>query len=111
VGTRQAGIEAGNCWLELDQPLTGPWADQLEQEFRALPDRGIRRVVLNLEGVPLIDGRGLSALVTGLKIFGDEPQNLCLVAPQAQPRLVFELTGFDKIFCIAPTPGQTRSGN
>ncbi len=90
--------------LKLNRPLSGRWAGEVEQAFTDLFNRGARRVVLNLEDVPFIDGHGLSVLVAGLKIFKNNAQNLHLIAPQEQPRLLFELTGFDKIFSIADSP-------
>ena len=60
---------------------------------------GCRHLIVNLEKVPFIDSHGLAALVIGLKIF-DDGDKLRLVAPQAQPKLLFELTMFDQIFHI-----------
>jgi anti-anti-sigma factor len=66
--------------------------------FRDLAEDGIKRVVVNLEDVPFIDSQGLAALVAGYKIFGSAPRNFRLTGIQDQPKLVFELTGFDHVF-------------
>ena len=68
--------------------------------FRELVEQGVERVVVNLKDVPLIDSRGLAALIAGYKLFGGQPDNFRLVELQIQPKLVFELTGFDYIFQI-----------
>ena len=57
-------------------------------------------MVVDLSGVPFIDSSGLAALVSGLKTFGGEADNLRLAAPQSQAKLLFELTMFDRVFKI-----------
>lgn len=69
--------------------------------FRDLAGQGVARVVVDLKQVPFIDSRGLAALIAGFKLFGADPQNFGLVGLQEQPRLVLELTGFDRIFLRA----------
>lgn len=86
--------------VDLNQPLLAPQAQETMQLFRDMSQGGAKKVIVNLEKVPFIDSHGLAALVVGLKIF-DDGNNLWLVAPQAQPRLLFELTMFDRIFHIA----------
>ena len=86
--------------LKLNRPLSGRWAGEVEQVFRDISKNGVQRVIFNMEDVPFIDQHGLLALVTGLKVLNGKGKNLQLVAPQAQPQLVFELTGYDKIFSI-----------
>jgi anti-anti-sigma factor len=86
--------------LKLNRPLSGRWAGEVEQAFRDISKNGVQRVIFNMEDVPFIDRHGLSALVTGLKVLNGKGKNLQLVAPQTQPQLVFELTGYDKIFSI-----------
>ena len=86
--------------LKLDRPLTGRWAGEVEQAFRDISKNGVQHVIFNMEDVPFIDQHGLSALVTGLKVLNGNGKNLQLVAPQTQPQLVFELTGYDKVFSI-----------
>jgi anti-sigma B factor antagonist len=86
--------------LKINRPLSGRWANELEQKFKDALDRGARRVVVDLEEVPLVDSRGLAALVKGYKIFGSNGQNFQLAALQEQPRLLLELTMFDRIFQV-----------
>jgi anti-anti-sigma factor len=76
--------------------------EEVIQLFKALFERGVERVVVNLEDVPFIDGQGLAALITAYRIFGSDAQNFRLAGIQDQPRLVFELTGFDRVFQISP---------
>lgn len=84
--------------VDLSGPLNISRSENLVELFRGLSARGIERVVVNLENVPFIDSRGLAALIAGYKVFGGAPQNFRLIGIKDQPRLVFELTGFDQVF-------------
>jgi anti-anti-sigma factor len=86
--------------INLSGPLNERQYEPLTQMFRNLVAEGITQVVINLRDVPLIDSRGLAALVAGYKLFGRDPKNFRLIGLQDQPKLVFELTGFDSIFEI-----------
>jgi anti-anti-sigma regulatory factor len=87
--------------LELNRPLAAGLAKETVQTFRDISDQGGRRVIVNMEHVPFIDGPGLVALLVGLDIFGGDGQALQLARLQTQPRLLFELTEFGKLFRIA----------
>jgi anti-sigma B factor antagonist len=88
--------------LALNQPLTGLHADEVREKFTEIAANGGKRVVLNMAQVSFMDTRGLAALIAGLRLFGNRADGVQLVAPQTQPSLLFELTGFDKIFHITP---------
>jgi anti-anti-sigma factor len=92
--------------INLSGPLTERQYEPITQMFRDILAQGISQVVINLVDVPLIDSRGLAALVAGYKLFGRDPKNFRLVALQDQPKLVFELTGFDNIFEIFDNLGE-----
>jgi len=80
-------------------------AGEVIRLFRDLYATGIRRVVVDLAEVPFIDSPGLSALIAGYKLFGADACNFRLSGVQDQPRLVFELTGFDHVFGLASHAG------
>ena len=84
--------------VRLSGPLNAHRAEQIRHHFSILAGQGIKQVIVDLAEVPLIDGRGLSALVAAYKSFGSKPQNFRLAALQEQPQLLFALTGFDRIF-------------
>ena len=87
--------------LELNRPLAAGLAKETVQTFRDISDQGGRRVIVNMEHVLFIDGPGLVALLVGLDIFGGDGQALQLAHLQTQPRLLFELTEFSKLFQIS----------
>jgi len=92
-------LEADVHLIKLSRPLQASLAEEMGHVLQEIARQGAKKVVINLEDVPFIDSRGLAALVAGLKILGGA-QNLRLAAPQAQPKLLFELTMFDRIFQI-----------
>lgn len=100
-------LDNGVYLVTLEQPLHAAQARETMQLFRDMSRQGAERVIVNLEKVPFIDSHGLAALVVGLKIF-DNGENLRLVAPQAQPRLLFELTMFDQIFHITENVAEAK---
>ena len=57
----------GATVVELSGELDGGAADELRQALSALLDQGRARLVVDLEGVPYVESRGLSALVTAMK--------------------------------------------
>ncbi len=84
--------------VNLSGPLNISRAHDVIKVFRQLSRNGIERVVVNLEDVPFIDSQGLRALIAGYRIFGGDARNFRLFGVQDQPRLVFELTGFNYVF-------------
>jgi anti-anti-sigma factor len=84
--------------VSLSGPLNINRSEDIIQLFRDLAKRGMKRVVVNLEDVPFVDSQGLAALIAGYKIFGSDARNFRLIGIQDQPGLVFELTGFNRIF-------------
>jgi anti-anti-sigma factor len=90
----------GVCLVKVNGALNISQAKDLRQCFEEVSGQGVESVVVDLQDVPLIDSRGLLALTEGYQIFGCQAQNFCLVAPQIQPKLLFDLTGFDRIFLI-----------
>ncbi len=86
--------------VKLNGALNARTAENAKKTFRDLADKGAKRVIVDLSGVPFIDSSGLAALVSGLKTFGGDAENLRLAAPQSQAKLLFELTMFDRVFKI-----------
>ena len=91
-------VNSDNYLLNLSGPLNINRSKDVVQSFRDLSERGVERIVVSLEDVPFIDSQGLAALIAGYKIFGSNPRNFQLKGIQDQPKLVFELTGFDRVF-------------
>lgn len=90
--------------VKLSGPLAVSQAEALMQRFEVMAERGVAGVVVDLAEVPFIDSRGLAALARGYQIFGRNAHNFRLTELQDQPKLIFELTGFDHIFQISEGP-------
>lgn len=93
-------IAQGVHLITVSEALIGAQAAAFTQACQELSAQDIGQLVVDLEEVPLVDSRGLAALVAGYKLFGGDPQNFRLAGLQDQPKLVFDLTGFDHIFGI-----------
>ena len=102
-------LGADTYLIKLNGALNARSAEDAKQTFRDLADKGTKRVVVDLSGVPFIDSSGLAALVSGLKTFGGDAQNLRLAAPQSQAKLLFELTMFDRVFQIFDTVADAQN--
>lgn len=86
--------------VKLSGVLNANREQQVVELFQNLAGQGIARIIIDMQDVPLIDSRGLVSLIAGYKIFGSEAKNFRLLGLSEQPKLVFELTGFDRIFEI-----------
>lgn len=95
--------------VKLNGALNARSAEDAKQTFRELADKGTKFVIVDLEGVPFIDSSGLAALVSGLKTFGGDANNMRLAAPQSQAKLLFELTMFDRVFQIFGTVAEAQN--
>jgi|GEM_PF-534335 len=89
--------------IEVSGPLNERQFEDVIGAFAMLAGQGVERVIVSLKEVAFIDSRGLAALVAGYKTFGRQPQNFRLAELSSQPRLVFDVTGFDQIFEICDT--------
>jgi anti-anti-sigma factor len=94
----QPTYSSGTYFVEVNWPLNAHWAVKTVEIFKDVIDRGAERVIVNLANVSFIDSRGLLALLTGFKMFGNDTEKFRLVAPQAQTQLFFRVTRFDKVF-------------
>ncbi len=108
VGHRESTLDVH--LVQLSGPLNVRRAADVIQLFRDLCNQGIERVLVNLAHVPFIDSRGLAALIAGYRLFGSDSQNFRLTGIQDQPRLVFELTGFDQVFGASGQSGDAGVG-
>ena len=89
--------------LKINGPLNGRQAQALEQKFWDVHGCGAKQIIIDLEDVPFIDSQGLTALVRGFKVFGSKKHDFRLAALSDQPRLLLELTMFNRIFQVFDT--------
>lgn len=102
-------ITTGMYLVELSGALTAEQANDLNQVFKDLAEKGAKRLVINMAQVPFVDSRGLAALVSGYRVFGGAECDFRLAAIQDQPKLVFDLTGFNHVFRIYDSVAQAAA--
>lgn len=85
--------ENGIHLLEVRGRLTiGEPAEQLNQALQAIVERGGRKVVINLNGVPQIDSSGISSLVRMSVSLGREGGSLHLICKSGRVRDALTVT-------------------
>ena len=99
--TNEARLDPKTCLVELNWPLNAHWAEETIRAFKEIAIQGAKRVVVNMENVPFIDSSGLRALLIGMEYLEGNAAQGWLAAPQAQARLFFKITNFDKVFRIS----------
>ena len=78
-------------------------APLLRQELIELADRGVARLVINLEPVEFLDSTGLGVLVAALNRFRRQDGEVEVICSQRRILRVFEITGLTKVFTIHPS--------
>jgi anti-anti-sigma factor len=85
--------------------LTAAIAESFRSQFAAWhqsePD--IKRVVIDLGGVTFMDSTGLGAVIGLLKRVAERGGDVTLARPQKTVKLVFQITGADRIMKICET--------
>lgn len=74
-------------------------AIKFKDMMRSATEGGPDRVILNLERVDFVDSSGLGAVVSAMKLLGDE-RKLELAALTPKVERVFRLTRMDSVFRI-----------
>jgi anti-sigma B factor antagonist len=80
--------------------LDSSQANELRQSIIARIQAGSKLILINLQDVVFIDSSGLGALVMVLKSVKSSGSRLFLCSVGEQPRMLFELTGVDRVFEI-----------
>ena len=73
---------------------------EFQQSLMKLLDRGARRIVLDLAGVPYMDSSGVASLVKLLSRVRREGMDLKLCRLTERVRSIFEITRLDTVFPI-----------
>ncbi len=65
-----------------------------------LVKKKVRRIIVELDGVPYMDSSGLAVLIEGLQRCGEYGGSLHIAGVRDNVREIFEMTRLDKIFKI-----------
>ncbi len=75
-------------------------SDALKQTIWEAAEQGLTQLVVDLQGVDVIDSSGLSALVSGFKALRERGGQLVLAGLGEQIKAALELTRLDRVFPI-----------
>ncbi len=98
------GRSLGRVIVEVNGPLDATTAGQLRHRLTDLIDgQGNRDMVLDLRGMTLIDGGGLSVLIQAHKRMQMNDGRLIMSAASPEALRLFEDAGLDKVFSLTPS--------
>jgi anti-anti-sigma factor len=76
---------------------------EFRQQITEIADTGVKIVLVDFKNVTFMDSSGLGALVLTFKTLRAADIRLVLCSINEQVRILFELTGMDKVFEIFPS--------
>ena len=98
------GRSLGRVIVEVNGPLDATTAAQLRHRLTDIIDgQGNRRLVLDLRGMTLVDGAGLSVLIHAHKRVQMNAGQLVMSGASPEVLGVFEDAGLDKVFSLTPS--------
>lgn len=83
--------------------LDGSESQDFRQEISEIVDSGAKIILVDFQNVSFMDSSGLGALVLAFKTLRDADIKLVICSINEQVRILFELTGMDKVFEIFPS--------
>ena len=78
-------------------------SQKFRQEITEIADSGAKIVLVDFQNVTFMDSSGLGALVLAFKALRAADIKLVICSINEQVRILFELTGMDKVFEIFPS--------
>ncbi len=82
--------------------------EQMEEKIESLFDRGIHKVIVNLEKVNYISSAGCGVFIGAIGEAQDHGGDIVLLNPTPNVMEVFELLGLTQIFSFAKTVDEAR---
>lgn len=87
-----------------EENLNSVKAPDLKSEFYLLKNMGISNLILNLEKVKYVDSSGLSAILTGNRLWEEDGQHFILTGIiHPSVNMLINISRLDSIFSIAKT--------
>ncbi|NWF60173.1 MAG: STAS domain-containing protein [Fischerella sp.] len=77
-------------------------SQEFRQKITEIIESGAKTVLVDFQDVTFMDSSGLGAVVLAFKVLRAADKKLVLCSINEQVRLLFELTGMDKVFEIFP---------
>ncbi|MBY5959231.1 STAS domain-containing protein [Membranicola marinus] len=90
--------------LRIDEPqINSLNAPQLKSELVFFHNEGVEHMVLDMEQIEYVDSSGLSAILTGHRLWRDGGLFVLCNANHAAVQRLIEISKLDKILIIIPT--------
>jgi anti-sigma B factor antagonist len=84
-----------------EENLNSVKAPDLKSEFVVLKNQGIRNLILNLESVKYVDSSGLSAILTGNRLWADDEGLFVLTGvDHASVKMLISISRLDSVLDI-----------
>lgn len=80
--------------------LDGTQTEQLLTQVKGMLAEGSNIILIDLAETTFVDSSGIGGLVAALKQVRVAGRRMCLCSPNAQVRMVFELSSMDQVFEI-----------
>ena len=89
-----------NVVIRTEDRLDVNSSEDLRREIMDALDKEPKTILVDCQDVTFMDSSGLSAMVMALKLSREANIHLALCSVGEQARLLFELTGMDRVFDI-----------
>jgi len=89
-----------------EENLNSLLAPDLKSEFVIFRNEGIRNLILDLTNVKYVDSSGLSAILTGNRLWKDFGLFILTGVTQPAVKKLIEISRLDSILHVIPTPSE-----
>lgn len=91
-------LDAGLVLLSIHGPLDVHTYGELDRTIAGILQSGVRKLVVDLSGVNLVDGLGLGSFIEALGAVREKGGDLILIRPNESVKEVFALMGLETVF-------------
>lgn len=86
-----------------EEKLDTSVASKLKSDLVTMQAEGVENLVIDMSAVKYIDSSGLSALLVGNRLFGENGGAFVVAAPTEHTMKLIKISQLDKVFDILPT--------
>lgn len=110
VVARQVDFALNIHAIEIQGVLDGMTAPLLEETIRAVAEKGVIRIVLDMKGVDQITSAGWRVVFAPLDVLRDAGGDLKVAGLSPEIELIFHLLGFDRLLFAYDSVGWALAG-
>ena len=86
-----------------NEKLDSTISPDLKAELQAIHGQGVQNIIIDLSGVKYIDSSGLSSVLVGNRIFGENNGTFILAGVSDHAMKLIKISQLDKVLSILPT--------